>query len=292
VFCFSQHIVPRPANWNSTPYLLTPDPDKASNCFIYFLSIAMDDNRDTMSGSTMGSCSSETAADRVFGIAELAEAILQHLPAKKLFIIQRINHYFQSLIQESIELRKLMFLVPQGPTVKTGLFPYPEDYIFSPWWPHRDFPVSPSPDLVWTPLLTTSNVDKREVLDLPVRQLSGKVALYYYLPFASHYALTWPRSIAHSGSIPHAVRQMLLTQPPVDALRVTASYFKPDMTAFEDPAFLRHKTIREASGITIGLVADTVSSLVAQMISEGAMFDLNFTSSLAVDTSGTAHTRY
>lgn len=51
-----------------------------------------------------------SAADRVFGVAELAEDILLDLNYKQLFAVERVSRSLQSALQTSTKLRRIMFL--------------------------------------------------------------------------------------------------------------------------------------------------------------------------------------
>ncbi|CAK4008435.1 Hypothetical predicted protein [Lecanosticta acicola] len=55
------------------------------------------------------------AAARVLGIVELLERILSYLPMFKLFVLQSTNMTFHNTIQNSLQLRRTMFLTPDPP---------------------------------------------------------------------------------------------------------------------------------------------------------------------------------
>ncbi|KAK4542609.1 hypothetical protein LTR36_006657 [Oleoguttula mirabilis] len=53
-----------------------------------------------------------TAADRVFGVAELMEQILSYFDYKQLFAVERVSRDYQNALQSSKKLRRTMFLEP------------------------------------------------------------------------------------------------------------------------------------------------------------------------------------
>lgn len=55
-----------------------------------------------------------SAASQVLDTYELLERILFGLPMKKLFVVQRVSHKWRAVIQRSQDLRRKMFLIPEG----------------------------------------------------------------------------------------------------------------------------------------------------------------------------------
>lgn len=49
---------------------------------------------------------------KVFGLPELLENILMHLPVEKIFSFQRINSTFHDTVKDSKDVRKAMCLEP------------------------------------------------------------------------------------------------------------------------------------------------------------------------------------
>ncbi|KAF7192076.1 hypothetical protein HII31_06462 [Pseudocercospora fuligena] len=58
-----------------------------------------------------------SASAKTFAIAELLEAILINLPARDLFVVQRINQTWHDCIEDSSPLQRKMFLKPISPPI-------------------------------------------------------------------------------------------------------------------------------------------------------------------------------
>lgn len=68
-----------------------------------------------------------TAAERVFGIAELLEQILLYLPFKWLLLSQRTSKTFQAALTTSLPLRRKLYLEPSTAKSKPELAPFFSD---------------------------------------------------------------------------------------------------------------------------------------------------------------------
>ena len=76
---------------------------------------------------TNSSALNESAAFKAFGTYELLEHILSYISPRQLFVIQRVDTAWKSLIQDSDELQKKMFLRANGTVLHPSALSLPRD---------------------------------------------------------------------------------------------------------------------------------------------------------------------
>lgn len=201
-----------------------------------------------MDDDTSEHASTLPAALKVFGINELLESTLLESSFRDLYKLKSVAGNWKNLIENSIRLRRAMFLSPDGDPILLDRGATLEALsLRSHWWA----PVLKAHPIHVSPLfrdITAADAHVRRALDYTAHAVE-KGTLYF---------LCWYKGSNVHKALPAGVQSTFLTQPPITAIRL---HFRAPST----PAF--HLTssvsLQHTAGITIGMVTDAFAEMIA-----------------------------
>ncbi|KAK4546765.1 hypothetical protein LTR36_001497 [Oleoguttula mirabilis] len=148
-----------------------------------------------------------TAGERLTSTVELLEQVLLQLPLRDIFLAQRVNKYFASVIKTSIHIQRTLFLTPEPPSshdTSSGVRVNP--LLYDPSFAHH-LP------LWYDRVLKTLRYGDRPDLDMVDHIHFTKVrVLQYYQPFVLIEGYSG-RADVHPTLAQGSGLQMYLTQP-------------------------------------------------------------------------------
>jgi hypothetical protein len=209
------------------------------------------------SSSPSSSPKTRSAITAVFSITELTEPILADLPAKEIFVLQRVNRFFKELILTSPSLRKATFLTPDGDVRKSE--------IQQPIQQHRHYRLEPQNYPLYkrepfqvAPVLTLECVSEEhpwswQDFASPSRTPSHLIPREMQ-PYTL-YEIKWSNEVLNG--IPAASSGMFVTRPPVDAMIVRVALRAGGVfsTSYFD-------LVRNNTGVTIKDVVDAFKPII------------------------------
>ncbi|KAK5172036.1 uncharacterized protein LTR77_003673 [Saxophila tyrrhenica] len=181
------------------------------------------------------------ATANVFDLPELTEEILLRLSPRRLFLVKRVNKSWKALIEGSVRLRRRTFMAPAGSILKTkhGNTTRKERSI-TPLLPETPFTLAP--------------VFRKWNWHHPLPRVHAEA--HSPCPWQTVVNLEWEMDGRMNPHVPDSVRNMYLTQPPIDGLAVGIQRRDDELS------WLKRTLLHDANGIKIGQIVDAIMGLL------------------------------